>query len=265
MSVITPVTALPANGVTAGALLSSTPNGRLYVATGAVGDVEVHLIYMLENGDWQKTGDAFHLDANDAKVLDFAIKDIGVYYHVLLDAPAPAGLVAYMKSMSSPTVVAGITSVAGGGTGLGTLTAHAVLVGEGTGNVVPVGPGVLGQILKSQGAADPIYENPLSVVADPGTGVAIPVTKDASVALVVGAGAETNTLAIPSYEGQLMVLACKSNGGGTRTVTAASAINVAGNTHMAFSAASQVLTLRGVQRGGALAWSVQGNDSVVLS
>lgn len=49
-------------------------------------------------------------------------------------------------------------SVAHGGTGASTLTARAVLVGEGTSAIAAVGPGTAGQVLQSSGAAaDPAY------------------------------------------------------------------------------------------------------------
>ena len=103
-------------------------------------------------------------------------------------------------------------------------------------------------------------------IADPGTGVAIPVTQSGVVDLTVGsAGAETNTLAIPSFEGQSLHISAKAVGTGTRAITAASAINVAGNTHMTFSAVGQNIMLRAVTIASALAWRVVGNDSVGLS
>lgn len=50
-------------------------------------------------------------------------------------------------------------TVANGGTGLGTLTAHNVILGEGTSNVAFVAPGVAGQVLTSTGAsADPTFQ-----------------------------------------------------------------------------------------------------------
>jgi len=102
-------------------------------------------------------------------------------------------------------------------------------------------------------------------VDDPGTGQAIPVDLSASIALVIGAGAETNTLAAPTFQGQQLSICCKSVGGGTRTITAAAAINVAGNTHMAFSVARHAILLTGVQVGAALVWSVTSKDGTALS
>lgn len=51
-----------------------------------------------------------------------------------------------------------ILTTPGGGTGLATITAHAVMVGEGTANVAPVGPGTANYPLVAQGgAADPTF------------------------------------------------------------------------------------------------------------
>lgn len=102
-------------------------------------------------------------------------------------------------------------------------------------------------------------------VADPGTGAAIPVTKSATVMFTVGAGVETNTLAIPTFVGQTLRLTVGSIAGGSRAVTAASAINVAGNTVMTFNAARDNCELRAVKVGGVLAWEIGFNASVTLS
>lgn len=56
------------------------------------------------------------------------------------------------------TDISGSATVAQGGTGLGTLTAHAVLLGEGTGNVSFAAPAAAGDLLIDQGAsADPAF------------------------------------------------------------------------------------------------------------
>lgn len=56
-------------------------------------------------------------------------------------------------------------SVGAGGTGTSTLTAHAVVVGEGTAAVAEVGPGTAGFLLQSSGAsADPVWVGGLSLL-----------------------------------------------------------------------------------------------------
>jgi hypothetical protein len=51
------------------------------------------------------------------------------------------------------TLSLGINSVAGGGTGLGTLTSGSLLVGAGTSNITFIAPGTSGNILQSNGSA----------------------------------------------------------------------------------------------------------------
>lgn len=60
---------------------------------------------------------------------------------------------------SGPTATFNVLSAAGGGTGLSSLTAHCVLVGNGTGNATLVCPSTSGHVLTSNGAAaDPSFQ-----------------------------------------------------------------------------------------------------------
>lgn len=110
---------------------------------------------------------------------------------------------------------------------------------------------------------DDLY-NPITV-ADPGTGIAIPVTRSATINLSIGAGVEANTLATPTFVGQLLVINADTVGGGTRAITASQAINQAGNTIMTFGAVRDIISLRAITVGSALRWNVLGNDGVTLS
>lgn len=100
-------------------------------------------------------------------------------------------------------------------------------------------------------------------VADPGTGKAIPVTRSAVINIVT-AGAETNTLAIPTFLGQQLILNV-STFVGARVITASQAINQAGNTIMTFGAVRDCIVLEAIKVGSALRWVVTGNDGVALS
>lgn len=115
-------------------------------------------------------------------------------------------------------------------------------------------------------SGNPTIEVPGGVieVADPGTGQAIPVTGSAYIGFTI-AGSETNTLAIPTFIGQALELNCDTYTSGSRAVTAAQAINQAGNTVMTFGAARDYIVLRAVKVGGALRWQVSYNDGVALS
>ena len=58
--------------------------------------------------------------------------------------------------------LSGILTVPGGGTSLGTLTAHALYVGNGTSAPNPVAAGNAGQVLESNGgSADPTFQDPI--------------------------------------------------------------------------------------------------------
>lgn len=101
-------------------------------------------------------------------------------------------------------------------------------------------------------------------IADPGDGAAIPVTRSATINITTAA-AETNTLAIPTFLGQVLVLNMDTRAVGDRVVTSAQAINQAGNTIMTFGAARDNISLRAITVGGALRWTVVHNDGVALS
>ena len=103
-------------------------------------------------------------------------------------------------------------------------------------------------------------------LADPGTGQAIPVTRSAYVGFTIGSsGAETNTLAIPTFLGQKLILNADTVGTGTRAVTVAQAINQAGNTVITFDAARDFIELHAIKVGGAFRWTVASSNGVALS
>lgn len=99
-------------------------------------------------------------------------------------------------------------------------------------------------------------------ITDPGDAGAIPVTASGWCALV-SAGGETRTLAAPTFVGQEIDLFCDTYVGAI-AVTAAVVINVANNTRMTWSAASERILLRGVSAGSTKEWSVIANDGVAL-
>jgi len=105
--------------------------------------------------------------------------------------------------------------------------------------------------------------------ADPGTGEAIAVDRwNLQIPLTIAAAAsETNTLATPTRPGQRLTLVAASvGGGGTRAITAASAINQTGNTIMTFNAERDMLILESIPTGsGTYRWQVMFNESVALS
>lgn len=107
------------------------------------------------------------------------------------------------------------------------------------------------------------YGASAQVVADPGNAGAIPVTANGMCALT-SAGAETRTLAIPTFAGQQLSIICDTYVGNI-VVTSAQAINQTGNNTMTFGAAADAIFLVAMTVGGALRWRVMGNDGVALS
>jgi hypothetical protein len=104
-----------------------------------------------------------------------------------------------------------------------------------------------------------------TVIADPGgANGTIPVTASGSVAITT-AGVETGNLPDPTFEGQVLTLFVDGYVN-TRTITAASPINVADNTIMTFGADHEAIGLVAITRGsGDLEWQVTWNDTVSLS
>tara|TARA_Y100001963_G_scaffold110598_1_gene152935 strand:- start:320 stop:655 length:336 start_codon:yes stop_codon:yes gene_type:complete len=102
------------------------------------------------------------------------------------------------------------------------------------------------------------------VVADPGDAGAIAVGEYNIVCNMTSAGSETRTLAIPAIAGQTCALCCDTYGGAI-AVTAASGVNVAGNTVMTFGVVDEAIFLQAVTKAGVLRWQVVGNDGVALS
>lgn len=109
-----------------------------------------------------------------------------------------------------------------------------------------------------------IYPNIGGVqIADPGNATkAIPVTRS-GVCAITTAGAETRTLAIPSFVGQRITL-CLNVDGGDCVITVASAINQAGNTTITLNDIGDTVALVGILRSGVRAWRVLVNDGATL-
>lgn len=106
-----------------------------------------------------------------------------------------------------------------------------------------------------------LLRTPLTI-ADPGDGGAIPVTKFGTVAITT-AGAETRTLAIPTYAGQQLLLGLNVDGGDC-VITSAQSINAAGNTTITLNDAGDFVKLEGITIGGALRWRVIENAGATL-
>lgn len=110
------------------------------------------------------------------------------------------------------------------------------------------------------------YASTAQLIADVGTGAAIPVNRGNISMSITQNGAETNTLAIPSFVGQRLSLVVDVDTSGARVVTASQAINQAGNTIITMTDVNDFIELVGVKcAGGNLRWRVVVNDGCVLS
>lgn len=102
-----------------------------------------------------------------------------------------------------------------------------------------------------------------NAIADPGDGNDIDVTRSGTCPLVT-AGAETRGLPDPTFAGQHIALGFKTDGGDC-VVTAATAINQAGNNTLTFADAGDIWVAVAIDVGGNLLWREIANDGVALS
>ncbi len=96
------------------------------------------------------------------------------------------------------------------------------------------------------------------------TGATIPVTHSGSFPITQN-GAETNSLAIPTFLGQQIDIFVDTDTSGARVITSAQRINQAANTVMTLTEVGDFIRLVAISIGGALRWQVVANDGVVLS
>jgi predicted RecA/RadA family phage recombinase len=102
-----------------------------------------------------------------------------------------------------------------------------------------------------------------NAIADPGASGAIPVTRTGHVAIVT-AGAETRTLARPSFMGQQLQLNMKTDGGDC-VITVTGNVNQTGNNTITLNDAGDSVLLTAKRNGSNLAWSVVVNDGASLT
>jgi hypothetical protein len=122
--------------------------------------------------------------------------------------------------------------------------------------------------LKTTATAWVPLDNVGSAIADPGNAGAIPVLRT-GYCNIVTAGAETRTVAAPTFRGQrlkLMMLTAGGNG----VVTIATLVNQAGNNTLTFGAVADFIVLEAFDiytsaSTTALLWRIALNDGVALS
>ncbi len=107
-----------------------------------------------------------------------------------------------------------------------------------------------------------------NTIADPGSAAAIPVLSNATCAITIGsAGAETNTVAAPTYMGQRLTICVDTCGSGTRVVTLTGNTTILDGTNntITYSAVGQKTTMEAITVGAALKWSLIVNTGAALS
>jgi len=95
-------------------------------------------------------------------------------------------------------------------------------------------------------------------IVDPGDAGAIPVDSSGSCALTATDTTETRTLAVPTFQGQVLTLV-KTSSVGIINITIG-ALGLQAYTAIRMSSAHENITLLGVFKGTALAWTVVNND-----
>jgi hypothetical protein len=127
--------------------------------------------------------------------------------------PTADGSAGYpLKTDGSGALSFGVLGVPGGGTGLATITAHGVLLGEGTSNVTPLASTSDAlHILQSQSGADPVWTNNPSVSTltaintSPSITLGTATSATGGIAFKGSGGSNTTTLTVPSSNGAVTV------------------------------------------------------------
>jgi predicted RecA/RadA family phage recombinase len=145
------------------------------------------------------------------------------------------------------------TTTAGGNTFIGFAQAAAGATDE-TVRVLWSGPVALTNTVHNALTAD---------LTDPGAAGAIPVT-DSGHCDIVTTGAETRTLAAPTYLGQLLLVSLKTDGGNC-VITCATTVNQTGNNTITLDDAGDAILLVAKANGANKRWSVVSNDGCTLS
>jgi predicted RecA/RadA family phage recombinase len=145
-----------------------------------------------------------------------------------------------------------LTTTSGGNTFFGFVLAEAGAT-DGTARVLKVNPKTVTNTVHNALTAE---------IADPGNAGAIPVA-DSGHADIVTAGAETRTLAAPSYVGQTLLVSLKTDGGDC-VITCATAVNQSGFNTIILNDAGDAILLVAKANGADKRWSVVSNDGATV-
>lgn len=100
-------------------------------------------------------------------------------------------------------------------------------------------------------------------LVDPGDGGALPLADSWVLINLISGGAETRTLGRPQFDGQVLQLNFKTDGGDV-VLTCSTTLNQTGNTQGTFADAGDILVLIGGRNGADLEWKILLNDGVAL-
>jgi hypothetical protein len=113
--------------------------------------------------DYFNTGAALHITAGHNTMVGVSnawVSPAGSSYYEFTNNDVGGAAVTFTSGDANKKIAGNdgsATPVSNGGTGLATLTAHAVLLGEGAGNVAFATIGTGGRLLIDQGAVDPVF------------------------------------------------------------------------------------------------------------
>jgi len=143
-------------------------------------------------------------------------------------------------------------------------TAGLILVADGTSKYADVavsGDATLAATGALTLAAD--EKNLTFLLADVASGQALPVTSTGHVE-IVSTGADTRTLAAPTYIGQMLLLSHKTDGGSC-VITCATTINDSANNTITMTDVGEAILLVAKANGANKRWMVVSNDGCTLS
>lgn len=156
-----------------------------------------------------------------------------------------------------------LTSTSGGNTFVGYAVANA---DYGTGASGAYASGDTYMEIESEYASTVtvnVVDELTTAITDPGNAGAIPVTIGGHVDIVT-AGAETRTLAAPTFKGQSLLINMKTDGGDC-VITCATTVNQTGNNTITLNDAGDAVLLVAKTNGANIRWSVVSNDGASLS
>ncbi len=194
--------------------------------------------------------------------------------------PIPISTLGSVKAVAGPPAVRIVKVV--GNLGVGDVVywdANGTVVGATTASTgaatrAAVGNTLIGRVMKAAGVSAQTVDVQLTlgvvtestlqnVIADPGTGNAIPVTASGHVPIAMGGVGQTNTLAAPTFPGQELLIYAVSEAGGTdtRIITCATLLNIANNNTITFEDVGEAVHLVAVEEGAATyRWRVVFQD-----